>query len=100
VFHESLEITISSNNVQLKFKDKVKTIEKEDISAIYIYQMDKKERQSAMYLEHKQVVILGKYSNELYREIIDVKDKLVRDAFPKHGYPWVNEDSFADAYER
>ncbi|GGE61404.1 50S ribosomal protein L29 [Priestia taiwanensis] len=100
IFHESLEVTVSSSNVQLKFKDNVKTIEKNDISTIYIHMLDKKQRQENLYLENKHLVILGNTGNELYREIIDVKQEAAREVFERYEYPWAEEDPFADAYER
>ena len=78
IFGERVEITISYQNVQLKLGDKVKAIEKKDISAIY--------------MENKQLVILGENSSELYREVVKANLDSVREAFYQYQYPWVNKD--------
>ncbi|MEH6852033.1 YqeB family protein [Bacillus pseudomycoides] len=86
ILNESLEVTISYNNLQLKFGEKINVIEKQDILAIYI--------------ENKHLIILGQKSNELYREVIDVKKDTVREAFNKYQYPWNETDPFGSQYQR
>ncbi|MBU5468449.1 hypothetical protein KQI49_16620 [Virgibacillus sp. MSJ-26] len=86
IFEESLEITITYDNLQLKLGDKVDTIDKKDISAIYI--------------EYKQLIILGKSSNELYRETFETKIDTVRETFRAYKYPWKEKDPFKKEYQR
>lgn len=86
ILDERLEVTISFNNLQLKFGGKTNFIEKNDIMAIYI--------------ENEYLIILGQNSNELYREVIDEEKDTVREAFNKHQYPWNETDPFASEYER
>jgi len=86
IFEESLEVTITYDNLQLKLGDKVDIIDKKDISTIYI--------------ENKQLIILGKNSNELYREIFETKIDTVRETFRTYKYPWKEKDPFKKEYQR
>ena len=86
IFDESLEVTVSDQNLQLKLGDKVETIEKKDISTIYI--------------ENKQLIILGQNSDELYQEVIETKLDSVREAFYQYQYPWVDKDPYENQYQR
>ena len=86
IFDESLEVTISCNRLHLKLGDKENMIEKKDISTIF--------------LEQKQLIILGQNSFELYREVLDVKAEIVREAFHQHQYPWAVEDPYDSQYQR
>lgn len=86
IFEESLEVTITYENIQLKLGDKVDTLDKKDISTIYI--------------ENKQLIILGKNSNELYREVFETKIDTVRETFRTYQYPWKEKDPFEKDYQR
>lgn len=86
IFDESLEVTISYDKLQLKLGDKVETIDKKDISAIY--------------MENKQLIILGQNCGELYRGVVETKKEVVREAFNKYQYPWKEEDPFESHYQR
>lgn len=87
IFSESLEVTVSYNSLQLKLGDKLDNIDKKDISAIY--------------MENKQLVILGDSSNELYREVFDAKKEIVvQEAFNNYQYPWYEKDPFEGQYQR
>ncbi|KKI86199.1 YqeB family protein [Shouchella clausii] len=83
-FHESLVVDVSDSNVTVMKKNKQKQFLKTDISAVFV--------------EHKSLVILGANGKELYRETIDVKQDKVEQAFWHHRYPWVKSDPFANAY--
>ena len=86
ILNESLEVTISYNNLHLKCGEKINLMDTTDTLAIYI--------------ENKHLIILGQKSNELYREVIEVKKDTVREAFNKHQYPWYETDPFSSEYER
>jgi len=86
IFEESLEVTITYENLHLKLGDKIDTIDKKDISAIY--------------LEDKQLIILGKNSNQLYREVLETKIDTVRETFRTYEYPWKEKDPFEKEYQR
>ena len=86
IFNESLEITITFENLRLKINDKVETIDKKNISAIY--------------MENNQLVILGESSNQLYREVFDTKKETAREAFNHYHYPWYEKDPYESLYQR
>lgn len=86
IFDESLEITVSDHQLQFKLGDKLDSIEKKDISAIY--------------MENKEIIVLSQESCELYRGLIDIKKGTVQDTFTVHHYPWHAQDPFQNEYER
>lgn len=86
IIAESLEVTISPQNITLKMKENIDTIDKRDITAIF--------------MEKKELVILGSCSIELYREELDVKKEKAKEAFHYYRYPWHDEDPYKDHYER
>ncbi len=85
-FSESLKVSISDQEVQLSSKEKVRTILRKDISAIFV--------------EDKQLVLLGTDGVELYRGQLDSKKGLTAEAFKQHRYPWVEQDPFENQYFR
>jgi flagellar motor component MotA len=60
----------------------------------------KKKEISAVYMENKNLVVLGQSNNELYREVLESKLGFVREAFHQHWYPWKDEDPFISQYQR
>ncbi|KMY45786.1 50S ribosomal protein L29 [Pradoshia eiseniae] len=86
IYNESLEIKINFENLQLKIDDKIDTIDKKDISAIYI--------------DYNQLVILGESSNQLYREVLDAKKETAQEAFNLFQYPWCEKDPYEGQYQR
>lgn len=86
IFNESLKFTITFENLRFKINDKVETIDKKNISAIY--------------MENNQLVILGESSNKLYREVFDTKKETAREAFNHYHYPWYEKDPYESLYQR
>jgi energy-converting hydrogenase Eha subunit A len=86
VFHETLTATVSDHQLRLVLGDAVKIFKREDIYAVY--------------MDNKNLVVLGQNSQELYREVLEAKLDTVRQAFYLHGYPWNEEDPFAAHYQR
>lgn len=86
VFSETLKVIVSDHQLKLTMKDVEKVIEKKEIAAIYI--------------ENKNLVVLGQSGQELYRELFEPKLEVVREAFLRHSYPWKEEDPFTDQYKR
>ncbi|MFC8150661.1 hypothetical protein ACFUP3_13330 [Bacillus paralicheniformis] len=86
IFTEILQVFISDQNVKLLFKEKEEVIEKKDISAVY--------------LENKDLVVLGHKGTELYREQLESKRALAESTFKHHGYKWADEDPFKNEYQR
>ncbi|KQL52757.1 hypothetical protein AN964_03975 [Heyndrickxia shackletonii] len=84
---EILVVTISDEAVQLDKDGHKQTIGQKEIDIVF--------------LDGKQLVILGKSGYELAREKIDESPKKVVDSFKKHGYSWSSEgDPFNDEYRR
>ncbi|RIL87995.1 50S ribosomal protein L29 [Staphylococcus cohnii] len=86
ILSESLKVLISDDAVKLQIGDEQKIINKSDISAVYV--------------EKKTLIILGKYSNELCRESLESKIETTKNAFLYHRYPWKEEDPFIKQYKR
>ncbi|PTH95342.1 50S ribosomal protein L29, partial [Staphylococcus shinii] len=86
ILSESLKVIISDDDIKLQIGDEQKIINKSDISAVFV--------------EKKTLIILGKYSNELYRESIESKIETTKKAFLYHRYPWKEEDPFTKQYKR
>ncbi|MCX7746037.1 MAG: hypothetical protein N2645_03960 [Clostridia bacterium] len=86
IFSESLTVTLSDNQLKLVLRDSERIIHKKDISAVY--------------MDNKNLVVLGQNSQELYSEQFDLKLDSVRDTFGKHQYPWFDADPFINEYQR
>ena len=85
-FSESLKMTVTDQEVTMKRYDKEEQLQKNEISAIY---MDKKE-----------IVLLGLKGEELYRSRTDAKKAAVEEALRKHMFPWKDQDPYMDDYQR
>ncbi|MBM7585570.1 uncharacterized membrane-anchored protein YhcB (DUF1043 family) [Bacillus pakistanensis] len=84
---ESLIATISDQEVQLDKDGHAKRIKRSEIDQIFI--------------DRKELVILGTSGHELLREKHEESPKLVEEGFKKHGYPWSREgDPYKDQYRR
>lgn len=84
---ETLVVTITDEEVQLDKDGFKQTIGKKEIDTVF--------------LDEKQLVILGKSGYELAREKIDESPKMVVDGFKRHGYSWSSEgDPFKCEYRR
>jgi hypothetical protein len=56
---------------------------------------------SAVFLDGKQLVLLGRATEELAREASDLEADRLRDAFVVHGFPWrAGGDPYRDEYQR
>lgn len=55
---------------------------------------------SAVFLDHKSLVVLERGSREVVREEIDAKRQQIERALRLHDYPWCAEDPYADAFAR
>lgn len=86
IFEESLEVKVTDDHVQLKLGEHVERLEKKDISAIF--------------MDDKQLVILDQNTNEIYREVLDVKKKNIEETFIEFNYPWYDQDPYENEYER
>lgn len=86
VFHETLNIKITDNELSFQIKDQKMTISKKDVSAIF--------------LENKSLIVLGLTSKELYREHTDINISKAQEAFTSHGYPWKMKDPYTAEYRK
>ncbi|MCM3041423.1 DUF308 domain-containing protein [Paenibacillus motobuensis] len=83
---ESLQIRLSDREVRLKIHDEERVFERQEVSAIF--------------LDHKQLVLLDMNGRELLREEADGKPKALAEAFIRAGYDWREQDPFAHEYAR
>jgi hypothetical protein len=82
--HETLQLTVSSGEVRMKRMDVPSEAARADVASVF--------------LDGKQLVLLGSRGEELAREKSDLPAARVRSAFESHGYPWVAEDPYKDQY--
>lgn len=85
-FHESLEITIYDEKVKLKLRDDETILKKEDISIVFI--------------DGKQLVLLGNDEKELFRYKQELNRNTVGAAFLKHNYLWSDAAPFNEDYKK
>ncbi|WP_080875185.1 YqeB family protein [Oceanobacillus timonensis] len=85
-FSESLKMTITDQEVTMKRNDKEVNLQKRDISAIY--------------MDRKEIVVLGQKGEERYRSQTDVKQPKIEAAFLEHRFPWKNQDPHHAEYQR
>lgn len=83
---ESLQIRLSDREVRLKIHDEERVFERQEVSAIF--------------LDHKKLVLLDMNGRELLREEADGKPKALAEAFIRAGYDWREQDPFAHEYAR
>ena len=84
---ELLVVIITDEAVQLDKDGHKQTIERKEIDTVFI--------------DGKQLVILGKSGHELARDKIDESPNTVMDAFKRHDYSWSSEgDPFKHEYRR
>lgn len=57
-------------------------------------------RVRAVFLDGRQLVLLGPADEELAREQSDLSRRRLREAFAAHGYPWTAQDPHRDSYRR
>ncbi|MFD1066392.1 YqeB family protein [Oceanobacillus locisalsi] len=85
-FSESLKMTITDQAVTMKRYDKEVQLQKRDISAIY--------------MDRKDIVVLGQKGEEMYRSYTDVKQPKIEAAFLELRFPWKSEDPYQSDYQR
>ncbi|MFD1386950.1 hypothetical protein ACFQ4Z_09035 [Oceanobacillus oncorhynchi subsp. oncorhynchi] len=85
-FSESLKMTIADQKVTMKRYDQEVTLQKNDISAIY--------------MDRKDIVVLGQKGEELYRSQTDVKQPKIEAAFLEHYFSWKSQDPYQADYQR
>ncbi|KZS47191.1 hypothetical protein AWU65_15280 [Paenibacillus glucanolyticus] len=83
---ESLALQLSDQEITFSLHEAKQTFAREEVSAVF--------------LDGKQLVLLGAEGQELYRAKPEAKRAAVAEAFRSHGYSWRDSDPFADHYVR
>lgn len=84
---ETLVTTITDKEVQFDKDGHLQSIARQDIYTIF--------------LDGKELVILGDSGYELARELIDEAPAVVMEGFEQHSYPWnLDGDPYKDVYRR
>ncbi|MFC0526900.1 YqeB family protein [Phytohabitans kaempferiae] len=84
---ETLRVAITDSDVTLRRGDAKQTVNRSDVRAVFV--------------DGKQLVLLGRESEELAREGFDLGADRMRDGFLAHGYPWAAAgDPHRDEFRR
>jgi hypothetical protein len=83
---ERLTVTVSDDQVAVARGESTREIKRASLGAVF--------------RDGKQLVLLGRATDELAREACDLDDGQLANAFLIHGYPWVNGDPHKDEYRR
>ncbi len=83
---QSTTITLTDTLLRIDRDDRTQTIARVDATAVF--------------LDGRKLVVLDRESRQLLREIHDVSPVALAAAFREHGYPWRDEDPFAELYQR
>jgi len=84
--HESLTITVGDDRVVFTTEGKSEEFPLDEIAGVF--------------RDEKDVVLLGRRSEELVRLPSDMKSGPISEAFIAHGYRWYESDPYASAFER
>jgi len=85
-FSEALMISITDDEVTLEIHEKVTTLGKSQLSAVF--------------LEKKDLIFLGLKGEEMFRGEHETKPALIADGFLYHSFPWKEVDPYANEYAR
>jgi hypothetical protein len=81
---ESLAVTITEQQVELRIKGTTRTFARSQIGSVF--------------LDDKRLVLLDPATRELAREKPEVSAREVAAGFQAHGYPWTDTDPYLDKY--
>lgn len=84
--HDRLTVEVSDETLTLTTGGKSRTLDRTDISAVFF--------------DHRKLVVQGRSSEELARESHDLPAATVADTFQRHGYPWLDADPHRDDFRR
>ncbi|TLS41282.1 hypothetical protein FE633_37340 [Streptomyces montanus] len=84
--HESLSVSVSDSRVVLTVRDTSREFARDEIRLAFP--------------DGKQLVLLGRDSQELAREDCDLKVARLVAAFTEHGYTWADADPHRDEFRR
>ncbi|MQA81692.1 MAG: hypothetical protein GEV10_24980 [Streptosporangiales bacterium] len=83
---EMLIVTVAGDEVTLKRGDTTRSLHAASVAGVFV--------------EGKQLVLLGRHDDELAREKSDLAATALREAFTAHGYDWLPADPHRDAFRR
>ncbi|PGB01954.1 YqeB family protein [Bacillus toyonensis] len=84
-YHESLETSVCDGKVIFKLRDEQIILKRQDISLVF--------------MEKKQVVLLGNDDKELFRCKQELNNGKVSATFKKHNYVWSDTDPFQQDFK-
>ncbi|MGW5984014.1 YqeB family protein [Bacillus mycoides] len=84
-YHESLETSVYDEKVVLKLRDEKIILKRQDISLVF--------------MDNKQLVLLGDDDKELFRCKQELNKSRVSTAFKKHNYVWSDTDPFKQDFK-
>jgi hypothetical protein len=83
---ESLKVTLTDSEIRLDKEKTTHPVARRDVDAVFA--------------DGKKLVVLDRGSRQLVRTTSEVTRARLADAFRLHGYPWVEQDPYAELYER
>lgn len=84
IFQDSLEVTITDEQVHLKAKKRVKTLTKQEIAVVF--------------MERKKLSFLDSNGMELFQSTLEAKKQNAAYAFQTYAYPWEDVDPYEGTY--
>ncbi|WP_157062947.1 YqeB family protein [Actinopolyspora mortivallis] len=84
--YEALEVIVSSEKVVFRQKGSAREFPGSEVKAVF--------------LEKKQLVLIGTHDEELAKAPTDISSKKFAEAFRAYGYLWTEEDPYADRFQR
>ncbi|WP_117215432.1 YqeB family protein [Allorhizocola rhizosphaerae] len=85
-WEDSLRVSVSRESVGLRRGDKERELSAAAVRGVFV--------------DGKELVLLGASGEELAREKSDLDGGLLREAFGAHGFAWLDGDPFAGRYRR
>ncbi len=86
VIQDTLTVRLSDREVELSREGRVRTYPREQVGSVFV--------------DGKQLVLLGAASDELDRDETENAAGELAAAFRRHGWPWADRDPHTDAFRR
>jgi hypothetical protein len=83
---ESLKVTVTDAAIRLDKNEKTRTLPRDDVDSVF--------------LDGKYLVVIDRESRQLVRDKHESTAAKVAQAFREHGYPWAEQDPYAELYRR
>lgn len=85
-YDDLVTVRITANEVAVERAKKTEVITRQNVTGVFV--------------DHKDLVLLGPGTRELLRIPADLPGDQLRDAFRAHRYPWSETDPFGDDFRR